>query len=86
MAWTEKEMQEGFVPGKNTGFVDGEGEVIASDGKPIRFSRKVPHGGQYGAPIPVMDRDEARADTTITVDQWELSYDSHGYCYKRIKK
>ena len=74
--WTEKEMQEGFMPGM----------VMASDGKPIRFSRKVPGGGSYGAPIPVMDCDESRADTTITVGKWELSYDSRGYCYKRVKK
>lgn len=86
MAWTEKEMQEGFMPGTDNGVVDGESMVMASDGKPIRFSRKASGGGSYGAPIPVMTRDESRANTTITVGQWELSYDSLGYCYKRVKK
>ena len=86
MAWTEKEMQEGFMPDTDNGVVDGESMVMASDGKPIRFSRKALGGGSYGAPIPVMDRDESRADTTITVGKWELSYDSRGYCYKRVKK
>lgn len=61
--------------------------VNASDGKPIRFSRRpVPYGGvEYGHPVPVMERDPARADTTITVGEWELSYDSCGYCYKRLR-
>lgn len=85
MVWTEKEMQEGFVPGTDNGVVDGESMVMASDGKPIRFSRKAPGGGSYGAPVPVMARDESRANTTITVGQWELSYDSLGYCWHRSK-
>ena len=85
MVWTEKEMQEGFVPGADNGVVDGESMVMASDGKPIRFSRKAPGGGSYGAPVPVMARDGSRANTTITVGQWELSYDSLGYCWRRSK-
>lgn len=85
MVWTEKEMQEGFVPGTDNGVVDGESVVMASDGKSIRFSRKAPGGGSYGAPVPVMARDESRANTTITVGQWELSYDSLGYCWHRSK-
>lgn len=64
-----------------------DNQIIASDGKPIRFSRRPePYGGvEYGSPVPVMARDPERADTTITVGNWELSYDSRGYCYKRIK-
>ena len=79
--WTEDEMREGFIPAAD----DGKDALykIASDGKPIRFSNKAPGGGVYGVAIPVMDRDESRADTTITVDHWELSYDSRGYCYSR---
>lgn len=79
--WTEQEMKEGFIPGED----DGKDGIykIASDGKPIRFSNKALGGGVYGAAIPVMDRDESRADTTITVGHWELSYDSRGYCYSR---
>ena len=79
--WTEAEMAEGFVPAED----DGKDALykIASDGKPVRFSTKAPGGGVYGAAVPVMDRDESRADTTITVDHWELAYDSHGYCYSR---
>lgn len=71
-----------------TFFVDGEGDIIASDGKPIHFSRKIPgtNGQEYGYPIPVMNRDEDRVNTTITVGQWELSYDSYGYCYRRVKR
>ncbi len=79
--WTEQEMKEGFIPAEDDG-KDGLYE-IASDGKPIRYSNKALGGGIYGAAIPVMDRDESRADTTITVDHWELSYDSRGYCYSR---
>ena len=79
--WTEQEMKEGFIPGED----DGKDGIykIASDGKPIRFSNKALGGGVYGTAIPVMDRDESRADTTITVGHWELAYDSHGYCYSR---
>ena len=79
--WTEQEMKEGFIPGED----DGKDGIykIASDGKPIRFSNKALGGGVYGVAIPVMDRDESRADTTITVGHWELAYDSHGYCYSR---
>lgn len=79
--WTEQEMKEGFIPAEDDG-KDGLYE-IASDGKPIRFSHKAPGGGVYGVAIPVMERDESRADTTITVGHWELSYDSLGYCYSR---
>ena len=78
--WTEQEMKEGFKPGEDE--KDGLYE-IASDGKPIRYSNKVPGGGKYGSAIPVMERDESRADTTITVGHWELSYDSLGYCSSR---
>lgn len=78
--WTEQEMKEGFKPGEDE--KDGLYE-IASDGKPVRYSNKVPGGGVYGVAIPVMERDESRADTTITVGHWELSYDSLGYCFSR---
>ena len=78
--WTEQEMKEGFKPGEDE--KDGLYE-IASDGKPIRYSNKAPGGGVYGVAIPVMERDESRADTTITVGHWELSYDSRGCCYSR---
>ena len=79
--WAEDEMREGFIPAED----DGKDALykIASDGKPIRYSNKALGGGVYGAAIPVMDRDESRADTTITVGHWELAYDSHGYCYSR---
>lgn len=79
--WTEQEMKEGFIPAE-----DGGKDAlykIASDGKPVRYSNKAPGGGKYGSAIPVMERDESRADTTITVGHWELSYDSLGYCYSR---
>lgn len=79
--WTEAEMAEGFVPAEDDR-KDGLYE-IASDGKPIRYSNKALGGGVYGVAIPVMERDESRADTTITVGHWELSYDSLGYCYSR---
>lgn len=61
--------------------------IKASDGKNIRIStRPYPFDGiEYGRPIPMMDRDESRADTTICVAGFELSYDSLGYCYKRVK-
>lgn len=79
--WSEKEMAEGFIPAED----DGKDGIykIASDGKPIRYSTKVLGGEVYGVAIPVMERDESRADTTITVGHWELSYDSLGYCYSR---
>ena len=79
--WTEQEMKEGFIPAED----DGKDGIykIASDGKPIRYSNKALDGGVYGAAIPVMDWDESRADTTITVGHWELSYDSRGCCYSR---
>ena len=79
--WTEQEMKEGFIPGED----DGKDGIykIASDGQPIRYSNKALGGGVYGVAIPVMDRDESRADTTITVGHWELSYDSRGCCYSR---
>lgn len=79
--WTEQEMKEGFIPAED----DGKDGIykIASDGKPIRYSNKALGGGVYGVAIPVMDRDESRADTTITVGHWELSYDSRGCCYSR---
>lgn len=76
--WTEQEMAEGFRPGE-------EKPTIASDGKSIRFSTKAPGGGTYAVAVPVMDRDEARSNTTITVGHWELSYDRLGYCYKRVR-
>lgn len=79
--WTEAEMANGFVPAEDDR-KDGLYE-IASDGKPVRLSTKAPGGGVYGAAVPVMERDESRADTTITVGHWELSYDSLGYCYSR---
>lgn len=61
--------------------------VVASDGKEITLSNKPnPFGGKYyGYPVPVMDRDESRADTTIYVAGFRLSYDSMGYCYERAK-
>lgn len=64
-----------------------EGYIKASDGKDIRIStRPEPYSGfDYGSPIPMMDRDVSRADTTIQAGDFELSYDSRGYCYKRIK-
>ena len=74
--WTEQEMAEGFQPGV-------EEVEVASDGRPIRFSTKAPGGGKYAVAVPVMDRDVARANSTITVGHWELSYDSLGYCYSR---
>lgn len=79
--WTEAEMAEGFIPAEDdrkNGLYE-----IASDGKPVRYSNKAPGGGKYGSAIPVMERDESRTDTTITVGHWELSYDSLGYCYSR---
>ena len=79
--WTEAEMAEGFIPAEDDR-KDGLYE-IASDGKPVRYSNKALGGGVYGVAIPVMERDESRADTTITVGHWELSYDSLGYCYSR---
>ena len=79
--WSDREMAEGFIPGED----DGKNGIYktASDGKPVRFFNKAPGGGGYGAAVPVMERDESRADTTITVGHWELAYDSHGYCYSR---
>ncbi len=79
--WTEDEMREGFVPAEDDG-IHGIYK-IASDGKPIRFSLKAPGGGIYSTAIPVMDRDESRAGTVITVGRWKLSYDSLGYCFSR---
>lgn len=81
VGWTEQEMKEGFVPAEDDR-KDGRYE-IASDGKPVRYSNKAPGGGVYGVAIPVMERDKSRADATITVGHWELSYDSLGYCYSR---
>ena len=82
VGWTEQEMKEGFIPAEEDYRKNGLYE-IASDGKPVRYSNKAPGGGKYGSAIPVMERDESRADTTITVGHWELSYDSRGYCYSR---
>lgn len=61
--------------------------IMASDGKEIRIStRPEPFGGiEYGSPIPMMDHDASREDQTITAAGFELSYDSRGYCYKRIR-
>ena len=81
VGWTEAEMAEGFIPAEDdrkNGLYE-----IASDGKPVRYSNKALGGGKYGSAIPVMERDESRADTTITVGHWELSYDSRGCCYSR---
>lgn len=80
--WTEDEMREGFIPAED----DGKDALykIASDGKPIRFSSKALGGGVYSTAIPVMDRDESRAGTVITVGHWKLGYDSRGYCYSRM--
>lgn len=80
--WTEQEMKEGFIPAEDDGKKDGIYK-IASDGKNIRYSNKALGGGVYGTAIPVMERDESRADTTITVGHWELAYDSLGCCYSR---
>ena len=79
--WTEDEMRKGFIQTED----DSKDALykIASDGKPIRFSHKAPGGGVYSTAIPVMDRDKSRAGTVITVDRWELAYDSLGYCYAR---
>ena len=79
--WTEDEMRKGFIQTED----DSKDALykIASDGKPIRFSHKAPGGGVYSTSIPVMDRDKSRAGTVITVDRWELAYDSLGYCYAR---
>ena len=55
--------------------------VLASDGRPITVT-DIPYGLderqplRYGVPMPVMDRDEARAGTTITAYGYALSYDS----------
>lgn len=76
--WTEAEMAEGFIPAEDdrkNGLYE-----IASDGKPVRLSTKAPGGGVYGAAVPVMERDESRAGTTITVGSWQLTYDERGYC------
>lgn len=61
--------------------------VKASDGKDVRIStRPVPYCGmEYGSPIPMMDRDESRAGTTIEAMGFRLSYDSLGYCYSRVR-
>ncbi len=61
--------------------------VKASDGRDIRISNQPePFGGAlYKSPIPMMDRDTRRADTTIEAIGFRLSYDSHGYCYERVK-
>lgn len=80
--WTEDEMRKGFIQTED----DSKDALykIASDGKPIRFSHKAPGGGVYSTAIPVMDRDESRAGTVITVGHWKLGYDSRGYCYSRM--
>ena len=69
------------------GVTDMDKYIKASDGRDIRLSTiPEPFGGiEYGHPIPMMDRDEARANTTIRAAGFELSYDSRGYCYKRVK-
>lgn len=64
--------------------------VIASDGRPIEVT-DIPFGLsekdniRYGSPVPVMARDEARANTTIKAAGFELSYDSLGYCWRRSR-
>jgi hypothetical protein len=80
--WTDAEMKDGFIPAEDDG-TDGIYK-IASDGKPIRFSSKIPGSNAvYSSAVPVMDRDESRAGTVIAVGHWELAYDSLGYCYAR---
>lgn len=80
--WTDAEMKDGFIPAEDDG-TDGIYK-IASDGKPIRFSSKIPGSNAvYSSAVPVMDRDESRAGTTITVDSWKLTYDECGYCRER---
>lgn len=80
--WTDAEMKDGFIPAEDDG-TDGIYK-IASDGKPIRFSSKIPGSNAvYSSAVPVMDRDESRAGTTITVDSWKLTYDERGYCRER---
>ena len=80
--WTDAEMKDGFIPAEDDG-TDGIYK-IASDGKPIRFSSKIPGSNAvYSSAVPVMDRDESRAGTTITVDSWKLTYDDRGYCRER---
>lgn len=83
--WTEQEMEEGFRPGQ-----EETKTVIASDGRPIRVSN-IPFGLdekshiRYAVPIPVMERDEARADTEVEACGFRLAYDSLGFCYMRTK-
>ena len=82
--WTEKEMAEGFISAED----DGKDGIykIASDGKPIRYSNKIPGSNAvYSSAVPVMDRDEARAGTTITVGSWQLTYDELGYAVKAVR-
>ena len=80
--WTDAEMKDGFIPAEDDG-TDGIYK-IASDGKPIRFSSKIPGSNAvYSSAVPVMNRDESRAGTTITVDSWKLTYDERGYCRER---
>ena len=57
---------------------------IASDGKPVTLTDTTPDGKPKLSLIaPTMERDIARANTTITVDPcWELVYDANGYCVK----
>ena len=61
--------------------------TIASDGKEITLSNKpVPFTGlYYGGPVPLMERDESRANTTIWTSGFRLSYDSLGYCWERVR-
>lgn len=64
--------------------------VIASDGRPIKvsdipFGLSEKEGIRYGSSVPLMERDEARAETTITAAGFELSYDSLGYCWRRSR-
>ena len=77
-----KEQEEGFKSGEEPLMVDGVLAIMASDGKPIKLE-----GGKSAAvKTPTMARDVSRAGKTITAGKWELSYDSRGYCYKRVKK
>lgn len=57
---------------------------IASDGKPITMTDTVIGGKmKLGIIMPAMERDEARAGKTVTVEPfWAVTYDEHGYAVK----
>ena len=58
--------------------------VLASDGRPITVT-DIPYGLDERQPIAVMAQADALSFTTITAYGYALSYDSLGYCYKRIR-